>query len=218
MRLDPTGCRIEPYHEGEFPRGAPATIEVWQGRLEAVAVFNAGLYTEDRTHLGALRRSGEDIGGDEHKRWNAVLVSGSRDGLPAPATILDLSVESDREAAPRYSNAVQSMMLLDRTGRTRVRKSDRIAPRTLVAELASGSLLVVVTEGSYTLWETAALLREADWGIVEAMALDGGNESNLAVASDSVRYQTGGGGADFAFRLKTPLPGVIAVWSRAETE
>jgi len=107
---------------------------------------------------------------------------------------------------------VQSMMLLDRYGVIRVRRTERIAPRSVVAELSSGHLIIVVTEGSYTLWETGALLRESGWGVVEAIALDGGSESNLVVASEELLYETGGGGADYLFRLRTKLPGVIAIW------
>lgn len=218
VRLDPTRIRIEPFHESEFPPDERSGIQSWQARLGAVVVANAGLYTEDRVHLGTFRREGKDIGGGAHRNWNGLLVFAGPEMFPvsgggdqADARILDLSVEADRKIADFYPNAVQSMMLLDRTGNIRVRRTERIAPRTVVAELQTGHLVIVVTEGSYTLWEMGALLRESNWGVVEAMALDGGSESNLAVVSEAVQYKTGGGDMDFRYRLQTKLPGVIAV-------
>jgi hypothetical protein len=221
VRLDPARIRLQPYHESEFPADGPAGIQSWQIRLGAPVVVNAGLYAEDRVHLGSFRRDGKDIGGIDHQSWKGLLVSGGDspagelEESPA-AGILDLSLEADREMAGSYLNAVQSMMLLDRDGEIRVRRTDRIAPRTVVAELETGHLVILVTEGSYTLWETGALLRESGWGVVKAMALDGGSESNLVVASEALQYETGDGEADFRFRLRTKLPGVIAVWPSSE--
>lgn len=219
VRLDPARIRIEPFHESEFPPDERSGIKSWQARLGATVVVNAGLYTEDRDHLGTFRRGGKDIGGVTHRSWNGLLVFAGSEEFPvtgggdrADARILDLSIEADREIADFYPNAVQSMMLLDRTGEIRVRRTERIAPRTVVAELQTGQLLIVVTEGSYTLWEMGALLRESEWGVVEAMALDGGSESNLVVVTEAPLYETGGGNTDFRYRLQTKLPGVIAVW------
>jgi hypothetical protein len=50
------------------------------------------------------------------------------------------------------------------------------------------------------------------------MALDGGSESNLVVISEGFQYETGGGDTDFRFRLRTKLPGVIAVWPVSGSE
>jgi hypothetical protein len=216
--MEPTRCRIEPYHESEFSSRGPLSLDDWQRLLAAPAIFNAGLYDEHRRHLGVLRRQDRDLGGLPHERWQGMLASGSRVPYPhlppAPgATLLDLSRPDDRRREADYPNAVQSMMLFDREGRVRVRRTDRLAPRTLVAIDTEGRLVVLVTEGVYTLFESASLLREANLGLVAAMALDGGNESGLVVVADSVRYRSRDAaepGTDPG--LGPPLPAVVAVW------
>lgn len=216
VRVDPGRCRIEPFHEDEYPEAAPATIEAWQIRLGVPVVFNAGLYDEKRRHLGVFRRGGENLPGQPHNEWKGILVSGSTGRDLPPATLLDLSREADRELVPRYPNAVQSMMLFDQEGITRVRRSDKQAPRTVVAVEATGRILVLVTEGNYTLWETSALLMESGWRLTQAMALDGGRAANLAVESEEVDYRSGdeayGHKTEQLMRASTSLPGVIAVW------
>jgi hypothetical protein len=216
VRIEPARVRIEPHHEREFPEENAATIDAWQKRLGAPVLLNAGLYGEDRRHLGILRRDGRDIGGAPHATWKGMLGSGA-DSTPVPgAAVLDLSFPEDASRADRYPNAIQSMMLLDRRGDIRVRKSERTAPRSVVAQDREGRIYLIVTEGSFTLWETGRLLAESGWNIRCAMALDGGNEANLAVESETVRYRSHQGAdpeadPDF-FRSSVTLPSVLAVW------
>lgn len=210
VRLDPERCRIEPYHEREYADLPAAGLDAWQERLRASVVVNAGLYGPDRVHLGIFRRRGEDRGGRRHTRWKALLVSGG--AAPPRAGLLDLSREADRAAAPGYPNAVQSMMLLDRDGKIRVRRSEKVARRSGVAVDAAGRLLIFVTEGGYTLYETALLLRDSQWGLVAAMALDGGREAELAVESDPLRYRTADHTEGGWMQTEPSLPAVIAVW------
>ena len=215
VRIDPRRARIEPHHEREYPREARATIDGWQDRLGAPVLLNAGLYGEDRRHLGILRRDGRDIGGVPHATWKGILVSGPpTPDLPA-AAVLDLSQPRDEALAGRYAQAVQSMMLFGRGGELRVRKSERAAPRSVVAEDARGRIYLFVTEGSFTLWETGLLLVESGWELMLAMALDGGNEANLAVETGAVRYRSHHGedpeGDPDFFRSSATLPCVLAV-------
>ncbi len=217
VRLDPARCRIEPFHEDEYPDRPRAGIDAWRERLEAPVVLNAGLYDPGRRHLGTLRRDGRDLGGIAHRSWKGMLAAGAdEDGLP-PAALLDLAVPAERARAARYPDAVQSMMLFDRTGALRVRDTDRAAPRSLVAAGADGRLYVVITEGDFTLAGAAALLRDAGWGITAALALDGGDEAVLAVEGGGVQYRSylGVGEGDPASRIRraaTTLPAVLAVW------
>jgi hypothetical protein len=218
LRLDPGRCRIEPYHERDFPGDDAATADDWTRRLGAPVVFNAGLYREDRVHLGTLRRGGVDVGGSRHRSYMGLLVSGPLDrGLP-DAAVLDLSTPDGRRLAPRYANAVQSMMLFDSEGVIRVRRTDRSAPRTVVAADRRGRLIVLVTEGSHTLWSLAELLLGSSWDLASAMALDGGREADLCVETSSLRYRTREaeeeGDAGSYFRGTVTLPAVIAVWPK----
>jgi hypothetical protein len=79
-------------------------------------------------------------------------------------------------------------MLLDREGKKRVRRSDWHANRTVVATDRSGRLLIVRTEGAYTLWELAEWLAGSRLGVRQAMSLDGGFESQMCVRAGAVNY------------------------------
>ncbi len=210
VRLDPTRCRLEPYHELEFTD--QATILDWEARLKAPVILNAGLYDTNRRHLGTLRRRGRDLGGSRHVTWKGVLVLDPQEAGLAPAALLDLSFPEDVALEHKYATAVQSMMLFDRTGDIRVRKSERVARRSAVALDRQGRVLLLVTEGAYTLWDTGALLRESGWDLVQALALDGGNEASLIVDSNGVRYRSfenDRSGADVATLVT--LPSILAV-------
>jgi uncharacterized protein YigE (DUF2233 family) len=212
VRVDPARCWIAPYHESEFT--TPATVEAWQERLQAPVVLNAGLYDQDRRHLGLLRRRGQDLGGNRHGSWKGVLVFDPREPNLPLATVLDLSSPEDQLLEPRYDTAVQSMMLLDRSGEIRVRKSDRLARRSAVALDQTGRILLLVTEGTYTLWESGALLRESGWDLVEAIALDGGNEATLIVNANRVHYRTFENDSESAYTALVTLPSILAVEPR----
>ena len=210
VRIDPTRCRIEPYHELEFSE--TATILEWEERLKLPVVLNAGLYDTHRRHLGTLRRKGRDLGGNRHVTWKGVLATDPREtGLP-PAALLDLNFPEDVAMESKYATLVQSMMLFDRNGDIRVRQSDRIARRSAVALDRQGRVLLLVTEGAYTLWDTGVLLRESGWDLVEALALDGGNEASLVVESKGIRYRSfenDRSGSDAATLVT--LPSILAV-------
>ncbi len=216
VRMDPSRCRLEPFHETEYPGAAAVGVQGWMDRLKAPIVFNAGLYDEARRHLGTLQRDGKRLESVKHTRWLALLVSGPKaPDLPA-AAILDLGVAAERGWAGQYRNAVQCMMLFDGSGEARVRRSENVAPLTLLAADEAGRLLVFVTEGGFTLWESALLLREAGLGLVRAMALDGGRQASLAVEGGGVSYRSyapsgGSVSAGEVLRAATTLPAVVAV-------
>jgi len=212
VRLDPARGRLEPYHELEFSQ--TATIVEWEERLRAPVVLNAGLYDTHRRHLGTLRRQGRDLGGNRHVSWKGVLVLDPKEAGLAPAALLDLSLPEDVALEDKYATAIQSMMLFDRKGDIRVRRSDRLARRSAIALDNQGRVILLVTEGAYTLWDTGALLRESGWDLVQALALDGGNEASLIVEANGVRYRSyenDRSGSDVATLVT--LPSILAVRS-----
>ena len=212
VRLDPARGRLEPYHELEFSQ--TATIVEWEERLRAPVVLNAGLYDTHRRHLGTLRRQGRDLGGNRHVGWKGVLVLDPKEAGLAPAALLDLSLPEDVALEDKYATAIQSMMLFDRKGDIRVRRSERLARRSAIALDNQGRVILLVTEGAYTLWDTGALLRESGWDLVQALALDGGNEASLIVEANGVRYRSyenDRSGSDAATLVT--LPSILAVRS-----
>ena len=73
--------------------------------------------------------------------------------------------------------------------------------------------MVVTSEGGYTLWDFARLLRGAHLGIGNAMSMDGGKEAQMVVDAGGLHYASYGrdpGGSP----APTALPAVVAVMPR----
>jgi hypothetical protein len=109
---------------------------------------------------------------------------------------------------------VASVLLMAALGL--VLAQDLAANRTIVAEDREGRLVVIVSEGGYTLWDFAHLLQRAPLGLTHAMSMDGGYEAELCVHAGDFRYASFGrwkGDAQepSAPGAKVPLPAVIIV-------
>jgi hypothetical protein len=73
-------------------------------------------------------------------------------------------------------------MLLDRTGKVRVRQTGKRAHQTLVAEQDDGHLLVLKTTAVVSLHALGECLRDAFPSLRQVMAMDGGSSSDVAVS------------------------------------
>jgi hypothetical protein len=73
-------------------------------------------------------------------------------------------------------------MLLDRTGKIRVRKTGKRAHQTLLAEQDDGHLLVLKTTEVVSLHALGECLRDAYPSLRQVMAMDGGSSSDIAVS------------------------------------
>ena len=218
LRVDAGLYDFVPYSREEQAEYRALHIEAWARVLpRAAAIFNAGQYYPDYRHMGLLVKDGRNLGTDIHPRYKALLVSGrvSADAGP-PAAIVDLAQEP-RPPDESYKYAVQSFMLLDETGRVRVRRTDRLASRTVVAVDTEGRIVCVWVPGAASLYELALWLKESGLNITRAMCLDGGFESQAVVREPQGDLVTYGAWVVneqkqyFQRLLKLPLPSVIAV-------
>jgi len=137
------------------------------------------------------------------------------------ARILDLAVDGFNEGRPPYREAAQSLMLVDRTGKVRVRPSGKLAHQTVVAEQTDGRILVMKTAGAVSLHALAECLRGGIPGMRQAMAMDGGSSSDLLVGEAVVPPLAPGKKAPAWFPLvggrqteHIPLPSVIGLFPR----
>jgi hypothetical protein len=215
LRLDPARVRIEVRSFLREPERRPLDILAWQRRTGAIAVFNAGQYYADGTYMGLLVSAGEVLSRRLHPTFQAALVAGRR-GRSRSARILDLAREPLDPDSLLWREVAQSFMLFDRAGAVRVRHSDQVANRTAVAEDRNGRLVVLTTEGGYTLWDFARLLEAAPLGLSHAMAMDGGLEAEMVVSSGRFRYASfgqwsHGGSVREAPEPPVPLPAVVVV-------
>ncbi|MEO5616341.1 MAG: phosphodiester glycosidase family protein [Candidatus Eisenbacteria bacterium] len=219
LRLDPARASIAVHHYTQRPEKRPLSIVEWMRATGAVAAFNAGQYYPNYSYMGLLASKGRLISARPHPTFRAALVAEPVGGGPG-AHVLDLAPDSLSDVARAWREVAQSFMLFDRSGDVRVRNSAHDAKRTLVAEDRQGRLLVLTTEGSYTLWEFARWLKDAPLGVTHAMSMDGGLEAELCVRADRFAYASFGhwnpkanpGAASEIGRV--PLPAVVTVSAR----
>ena len=214
LRLDPARTRLRVRHFSREPEGRPLAISEWQRRSGALAAFNAGQYYHDYSYMGLLATEGRLVSRRPHPTYRAALVAGPRGGGPG-ARVLDLSRERLDADSLGWAEVAQSFMLFDRAGTVRVRRSDQVAPRTAVAEDRHGRLVVLTTEGGYTLWDFAQLLQRSPLDLALAMAMDGGREAEMLVRAGDFRYASfGQWERGLPPPAPVPLPAVVTVETR----
>jgi uncharacterized protein YigE (DUF2233 family) len=214
LRLDPRQVTLRVLHYTRVPSLRPLSIVEWQRQTKALAVFNAGQYYPDLSYMGLLVSDGHVVSSKLHPGFKAALVASPSSGGHA-AKVLDLEREPIDPRKPGWREVAQSFMLFDREGHPRVRKTDQVANRTMVAEDGHGRLLVFTSEGGYTLWDFAQLLQRSQLRLEHVMSMDGGYEAELCVATQGFRYASFGRWKsqddESTPGAQVPLPAVIAV-------
>src|SRR5262245_2522424 len=214
LRVDPARADFRVFHYTHSGEKRPPNLLEWQRRLDALAVFNAGQYYPDFSYMGLLVSGGAIVSERVHPGFHAALVAAPARGRPT-ARVLDLEQDSLEIINGGWRAIAQSFMLFDERGELRVRRTDQVANRTVVAQDRRGRLVVATTEGGYTLWEFAELLRHAPLGLSHAMSMDGGHEAELCIVAGRFRYWSLGhwsGATDPDAAV--PLPAVVAVMKR----
>jgi hypothetical protein len=216
LRLDPARARLKVLNYSLTDAARPPDILEWQQRTGAIAVFNAGQFYPDWSYMGLLICSGHVVSPDVHPAFKAALVAAPESGAPA-IRVLDLDRQTLDPRRPGWREVAQSFMLFDRSGTVRVRRTDHVSNRTVVLEDKRGRVVVLTTEGGYTLADLAEWVQRSPLQAVQAMAMDGGYEAELCVRTSGFRYASFGrwdGSADPpAPGARTPLPSVVTVES-----
>ena len=225
LKIDTVRYRFEAFQFAAHSLERPLSVEEWSKKTGAPVVFNAGQYYENYRHMGLLVKNGSNLGTRLIAQWKGLFVENPSQGNSAPVSLLDLEFDQADTSGGAYSFAVQSLMLFDREGSKRIRKSDWVANRTIVAMDWGNTAYVFCTEGGYTLWELAGFIRELGLGLKHAMTLDGGYQSQLAINTPSLTHAMYGkwaiqGGISLIPMpgFKTKLPAVIAVFPRRKME
>ncbi len=184
LRIDPERFRFSIHHFHHEGLASPPTIQEWQRRTDAYVVFNAGLFREDYSYLGLLYKDGRSLGGKRHHSWQGLFVAEPADSALRKARVLDLAFDPFPEDNPPYREAAQSLMLLDRTGKLRVKDSGKRSYQTVVGESGEGTIVVIKTVDTVSLHQLAECLRNQFPAIRQAMAMDGGSSSDVVASSD----------------------------------
>ena len=217
LRMDPERVKLRVHHYTQNRDKRLLDVVEWQRHTRAVAVFNAGQFYPDFRYMGLLASGGRWLSKRPHPGYQALLVADPlRDEERSSARVLDLSGESNDPDSVPWREVAQSFMLFDSTGTLRVRRSERIANRTAVGEDRIGRLLIMVSEGSYTLADFAHVLQKSRLHLTHAMSMDGGREAELVVTHGSFRYASFGAWAKedehpSAPAASVPLPAVVSV-------
>jgi uncharacterized protein YigE (DUF2233 family) len=222
VKIDPERFRFSTYQYRAEGLSAPLTLPEWQRQTKAALLVNAGLFREDYSYLGLLFKNGRSIGSRRHAQWQGLFVAEPTQPGLRKARVLDLSTDSFAEAHPVYREAAQSLMLLDHTGKPRVRQSEKRAYQTVVAEDGrDGTILLMKTTGEVTLRALAECLRDHFASVRQAMAMDGGDSSDLLISgamlpsrADGGRGRPWSGLVEGGGQPHIPLPAVIAVFPR----
>ena len=217
LRIDPRQVNVRVMHYTRVPSLHPFSIVEWQRHTKALAVFNAGQYYPDLTYMGLLVSDGHLVSSKLHPGFKAALVASPAAGGRG-ARVLDLEREPIDPKAPGWREVAQSFLLFDRDGKPHVKKTDQVANRTMVAEDGHGHLLVFTSEGGYTLWDFARLLKDSRFRLAHVMAMDGGYEAELCVAAPGFRYASFGRWKseddESVPGAQVPLPAVVTVSAR----
>jgi uncharacterized protein YigE (DUF2233 family) len=219
--IDPERYRFAVFHYRDERLDVPPSLEEWQRRTRATMLFNAGLFRPDYSYMGLLRKDGRSLSGREHPQWKGLFVAEPVVHQAPKARVVDLAAEPIGGALASYREAAQALMLFDRNGNLRVRRSENRAQQTAVAEARDGHVIVIKTTGDVTLWDLAQCLREKRPELHHAMAMDGGSSSDLRMAelSSGGREETEGRATWYPFvkgiaGVHIPLPTVIGVFPR----
>jgi uncharacterized protein YigE (DUF2233 family) len=184
VEIDPNRYRFTVHYYQQDGFSDPLDIRQWQERTGHDLVFNAGLFRENYAYLGLLYGNGRSLGSKRHTTWLGLFAAEPvADRTSRRARVLDLTFDTFDEQHVPYREVAQSLMLLDRTGKIRVRQTGKRAHQTLVAEQGDGHLLVLKTTEAVSLYALGECLRDAFPSLRQVMAMDGGSSSDVAVSS-----------------------------------
>lgn len=184
IRADPAKVRFSTYQFRDERLEQPLTIQEWHRRTKASVLFNAGLFRENYSYLGLLLKDGRSLGSKRHPQWLGLFVAEPIAPGLRNARVLDLASDLFTEDKPVYREAAQALMLLDRMGKPRVRRSGKRAYQTVVAEDDEGRILVMKSAEPVELWALADCLRTDYPAVRLAMAMDGGSSSDLLIGEE----------------------------------
>ncbi len=179
--MDPERIRFSVHHYAQEALSEPPRIDEWQKRTGHHVLFNAGLFRENFAYLGLLYKDGRPLGSRRHTSWQGLFVAEPYVMGLKKARIFDLAAERFDEEQPRYREAAQALMLLDLTGKIRVREGGKHAYQTIVAETEAGHILLLKSLGAVRLYDIGQCFKDALPAVRQAMAMDGGSSSDVRI-------------------------------------
>ncbi len=181
VNMDPERTKFSVHHYAQEALSEPPRIDEWQRRTGHHVLFNAGLFRENFAYLGLLYKDGRSLGSRRHTSWQGLFVAEPFASGLKKARILDLAADRFDEEQPRYREVAQALMLLDLTGKIRVREGGKHAYQTILAETDDGHILLFKSLGAVRLYDIAQCFKDALPAVRQAMAMDGGSSSDVRI-------------------------------------
>lgn len=156
------------------------SVASWQKDLnQPLAVANGVYFNEDYAPTGFLITDGKRISNRAFDPERSGLII-----LDPPVQLIDPRTE---RASEPLQNAAQSYPWLVRDGRATVTSDSGLsARRTFIATDVNGDIyLGIVPLGDMSLYQLSSLLAESSLGLDQALNLDGGPSSGIAISSQA---------------------------------
>ena len=194
LRIDPT---LFDFRLGYSP-GQPKPLATWQQETAALIVMNGGFFTEKYLATGLIVVEGQASG-------SSYVGFGGMVTLNEGGVDVRSLVERPYDPNETFDYALQSFPMLVLNGAPAYQNADfDSARRTVIGMDENGRVLLIFASwGSFTLAELSSYLASADFGLVNALNLDGGTSTGLILTDPAQEIP--------AF---TAVPTVILVYAK----
>ncbi|MBK7893984.1 MAG: phosphodiester glycosidase family protein [Candidatus Promineifilaceae bacterium] len=173
LRIDPN---LFSFEIGYSP-GQPKPLATWQEETGAFIVMNGGFFTPEFLATGLLVVAGQPSGSSYVGFGGMVTMAGG--GVDVRSL-----VERPYDPTETFDYALQAFPMLVLNGAAAYQTADfDTARRTVIGVDGDGRILLIIAGwGGFTLAELSSYLASADFGLVNALNLDGGTSTGLILA------------------------------------
>ena len=160
-----------------YSPGQPKPLVTWQEETGALIVVNGGFFTKEFLATGLIVVAGEASG-------SSYVDFGGMVTIDKGSTEVRSLVERPYSPSESFDYALQAFPMLVRNGEPAYQNPDLDrARRTVIGMDENGRILLILSSwGSFTLADLSRYLADADFGLVNALNLDGGTSSGLILA------------------------------------
>jgi len=161
-----------------YTPGQPKTLAAWQEETRALIVANGGFFTEEYRATGLIVVDGQ-VSGSSYAGFGGMVTLG------AGGVDVRSLVERPYTPTESFDYALQSFPMLVLNGEPAYQNADLdAARRTVIGMDGNGRILLILAQwGGFTLAELSSYLADADFGLVNALNLDGGTSTGLILVN-----------------------------------
>lgn len=218
LRIDPSAFELKLLNASAPGEGESHTVRSWVTRAGAVAGINASMFHHGGSSV-SLMRTRAHVNNAKLTKDNAILAFDPKaPGLPA-ARILDRTCEDAPALIGSYGSLVQSIRMLDCSGKTSWAKQPRKWSNAAIGADKQGRILFLHARSPYPVHDFVERLRALPLELVRLQYSEGGPEATLYVKAGGREleligsYETGFNENDDNVAA-WPVPNVVAIVPR----